>query len=112
MVPLVDVYNVQEILYRRTNKGSAFRWPPRTMIFGLPIYPTVPLIIAVLYVLYVRSIAKWRTRSRGRPFPPGPPALPLLGNMFNIPGDRAWLDFQELTAQYGESKGIDRVVDG
>ncbi|KAI1792474.1 cytochrome P450 [Ganoderma leucocontextum] len=72
------------------------------MDFSLHIYPTVPLILVLLYVLYVRSIVKWRARSRGRPFPPGPPSLPLVGNMFNIPSDRAWVDFQELAAQYGD----------
>ena len=72
------------------------------MGFSLHMYPTVPLNLVLVYVLYVRSVAKWRARSRGRPFPPGPPALPLVGNMFNTPGDRAWLDFHELAAQYGE----------
>ncbi|PIL29172.1 cytochrome P450 [Ganoderma sinense ZZ0214-1] len=72
------------------------------MGFSLHIYPTLPLIIALVCVLYVRSAAKWRTRSRGRPFPPGPPGLPLFGNMFNMPGDKAWLDFHELAGQYGD----------
>ncbi|PIL29142.1 cytochrome P450 [Ganoderma sinense ZZ0214-1] len=72
------------------------------MDFDLHVYPTVSLILVLLYVLYVRSIATWRARSGGRPLPPGPPGLPLVGNLFNIPGDRAWLDFQELSAQYGD----------
>ncbi|KAI1792480.1 O-methylsterigmatocystin oxidoreductase [Ganoderma leucocontextum] len=72
------------------------------MDFSLHIYPIVPWILALLSVLYVRSLAKWRARSRGRPFPPGPPSLPVVGNLFNTPGDRAWCAFQDLAAQYGD----------
>ncbi len=102
-VPLVDLYSMQSA----ERKYHTSLQPVTDMVIGLYIYPTVSLILAVLYVLYVRSIVKWRARSRGRPFPPGPPTLPLVGNMFNIPGDRAWLDFRELTVQYGQSNGID-----
>ncbi|KAI1782833.1 cytochrome P450 [Ganoderma leucocontextum] len=72
------------------------------MDFSLHIYPTVSLVLGLLCVLYVRSIAKWRARSRGRPLPPGPPSLPVVGNLFNIPGDRAWFAFRDLAAQYGD----------
>ena len=72
------------------------------MDFNLYTHPAIPLIIAVLCVLYVHSVAKWRARTCGRPFPPGPPSLPLVGNLFNTPADRAWLDFNELAARYGE----------
>ena len=82
------------------------------MDLDLHIYPTVPLILALLYVLYARSIATWRARSRGRPLPPGPPGLPLVGNLFNIPGERAWLDFQDLSAQYGEANNSSRAIHG
>ena len=73
------------------------------MGFSPHIYPVVPLVLAFFTVLYVRSVAKWRARSRGRPFPPGPPSLPVVGNLFNTPGDKAWYAFHDLTAQYGES---------
>ena len=72
------------------------------MEFSLHIYPIVLLILPLLIVLYVRSVAKWRARSRGRPFPPGPPSLPVVGNMFNTPADKAWYALQDLAAQYGE----------
>ena len=67
------------------------------------ISPIVLLPLILSCILYLHWVLKWRARSRGRPFPPGPPRLPIIGNMFNIPGDRAWRDFQGLTAQYGGS---------
>ncbi|PIL29136.1 cytochrome P450 [Ganoderma sinense ZZ0214-1] len=72
------------------------------MGFNLPIYPIVPLVLALFAVLYVRSLSRWRARSGGRPFPPGPPTLPVVGNLLNTPGDRAWYAFQDLAAQYGD----------
>ena len=82
------------------------------MDYNLHIYPTIPLGLVLLCVLYVHSIVRWRARSRGRHLPPGPPALPMVGNLFNIPGDRAWFAFRDLTVQYGEHSNIDRVVGG
>ena len=82
------------------------------MDYNLRIYPTISLGLVLLCVLYARAIVKWRARSRGRPLPPGPPALPVVGNLFNIPGDRAWFAFHDLAAQYGEHNNIDRGVGG
>ena len=66
-------------------------------------YPTLLLVAIVLPILaYVQSISRWRARSRGLSLPPGPPPLPIVGNMFNIPKVKAWYDFQKLAEKYGE----------
>ena len=86
--------------------------PPPAMEISPHLYRTLPLGLILLCVLYVRSIVRWRARSRGRPLPPGPPSLPVVGNLFNIPGERAWFAFRDLTTQYGESSSsFHRVVD-
>jgi hypothetical protein len=35
------------------------------------------------------------------PFPPGPPALPILGNIFNWPSTKAHLTFASWARKYG-----------
>lgn len=37
------------------------------------------------------------------PLPPGPPKLPLLGNLFNLPPDFEWEAFQRWGKQYSSS---------
>ncbi|RPD61602.1 CyP450 monooxygenase [Lentinus tigrinus ALCF2SS1-6] len=66
----------------------------------LPILIAIVLGTAVL--LCVRSYLSWRSRSRGLPLPPGPPGLPMIGNMLNIPKFKQWLGFKELSAIYGD----------
>ncbi|KAL1950428.1 hypothetical protein VTO73DRAFT_5552 [Trametes versicolor] len=58
--------------------------------------------ICLLVLLYLRSVISWRARARGRPLPPGPKRLPLVGNLLSIPRFKPWLGFRDLTAQYGE----------
>ncbi|PPQ98476.1 hypothetical protein CVT26_013877 [Gymnopilus dilepis] len=38
---------------------------------------------------------------RSRPLPPGPPGLPFLGNIFQIPSRMAWVKFVEWSQEYG-----------
>ena len=73
------------------------------MAFSPDMHPTITLILILLCVLYVRSLTRWGARSRGRPLPPGPPSLPIVGNLFNTPYDKAWYAFRDLAAQYGKS---------
>ncbi|KAI9457532.1 cytochrome P450 [Russula earlei] len=41
-------------------------------------------------------------RRGGIPYPPGPPPLPLIGNLFDIPKEFAWLQFSALAKKYGD----------
>ncbi|TBU24746.1 cytochrome P450 [Dichomitus squalens] len=58
--------------------------------------------IISLLVLYIRSLAQWRARTRGLALPPGPRPLPIVGNMFDVPKSHAWVRYRELCAQYGD----------
>lgn len=53
--------------------------------------------VAVLYALTGK-------RSKAR-LPPGPPGLPVVGNIFDIPKSRPWVKFAEWTEKYGECRG-------
>lgn len=56
------------------------------------------LLLAVLYAL--RRVLE--SRKRSTPMPPGPPGLPILGNVRDMPTDHEWLTFTEWGKTYGE----------
>ena len=66
--------------------------------------PSGLLFLAIIpFILYIRSMLRWKARSRGCPVPPGPTPLPIVGNMFNTPKYKTWVAFRKLSALYGMS---------
>ncbi|KAH9912862.1 O-methylsterigmatocystin oxidoreductase [Epithele typhae] len=55
-----------------------------------------------LRAAYFRIRAAWRTRTKGRPLPPSPNPLPIIGNMLDMPTKKPWVGFRELCARYGD----------
>lgn len=41
-------------------------------------------------------------RMRGSKLPPGPPGLPLLGNILDFPKTEEWLAYKAMSREYGE----------
>ncbi|KAM5536777.1 hypothetical protein V8D89_009495 [Ganoderma adspersum] len=62
----------------------------------------VQLAVVFLVVFYLWSIRHWRARTRGRPLPPGPKRLPIVGNMFNMPRSRQWVGYRDLSRELGD----------
>ena len=49
-------------------------------------------------VALIRWIHKHRHQQR---LPPGPPGLPIIGNLYHVPASQPWLKFIEWSREYG-----------
>ena len=74
-----------------------------TLIQDLPSGPLILGICGLLCYAFWRTVGSTRSRSGHLPLPPGPPGLPLIGNMLDYPKDSPWMAFKELSKQYGKS---------
>ena len=61
-------------------------------------------IVLVCYhaVAHVLRLARWRSRSRGRPLPPGPTGMPIVGNALCMRQPELWKAYQTLCKTYGQ----------
>ena len=64
--------------------------------------PTAVGICTVAVVLVGWLYTK-RTRNK-LPYPPGPPGLPVLGNLFDIPENPAWYKYLSWTEEYSKCR--------
>lgn len=60
------------------------------------------LIVSVPLTLALLSIVGWKLWNRNvAPLPPGPPRLPILGNLFDMPKEYDWLHCISLRSKFG-----------
>jgi hypothetical protein len=52
-------------------------------------------------MMLFRQLQKGRNNLNVLPLPPGPKGYPLIGNLFNMPVDKAWLVYDEWFKTYG-----------
>lgn len=64
-------------------------------------YTLITVIVAILL-----TTVRWSKRRPLHDLPPGPPALPILGNVLNMPKGHEWLTFLEWGGRYGASCAI------
>lgn len=58
------------------------------------------LAVCVVALLTARWISR-RKRYSSLPLPPGPPGLPIIGNLLNTPTEESWITFQRWRSEYG-----------
>ncbi|KAI0264149.1 cytochrome P450 [Gloeopeniophorella convolvens] len=58
--------------------------------------------LALLVLVFILRALHDQHKRRRLPYPPGPPPLPLVGNLFDIPKDFSWVKYTEVADQYGE----------
>ena len=63
------------------------------------------ILVALSFVIayFYQKSSEFAARSAGRPLPPGPPGIPFLGNLFDLPKSSPWLGYRELSRRYGAS---------
>ncbi|KAK3315853.1 cytochrome P450 [Apodospora peruviana] len=65
------------------------------------------LAIASLFVLAAGVLVKYFLASRRPPnFPPGPPTIPFIGNITQVPPVKSFLKFKDMKAEYGSIIGL------
>lgn len=61
------------------------------------------IIITGFLLLLALPALRWiLSTSRPQNFPPGPPTIPVLGNLHQMPPSKPYLKFHEWSKQYGD----------
>lgn len=66
------------------------------------ISPTLVLTFVVAIVLY--AYRSWRRNAK---LPPGPPRLPIIGNLHQAPAEAPWITFEKWIREYGPLVSVD-----
>lgn len=61
--------------------------------------PPALLGLAACLVAVLWRLSKIGQRPKG--YPPGPPTLPLIGNLHQIPKEKRWVQFEKWAREYG-----------
>jgi hypothetical protein len=59
----------------------------------------VAIAAAALGLAYI-AISRRRNRNRA-PLPPGPPGIPIAGNLPDVPSEKEWLTYTKWRETYG-----------
>ena len=57
--------------------------------------------LAISLFLYLLVKLRDRRRQKGLPYPPGPLSWPIIGNFFDIPKDKPWIAYTDMSKKYG-----------
>ena len=65
------------------------------------------IIGGICLILFPLLVFYYRSRPRGRP-PPGPPGLPLVGNVRDVPAphEYPWLKYHDWCLKYSECSSV------
>ncbi|KAH8984165.1 cytochrome P450 [Lactarius hatsudake] len=58
--------------------------------------------LALTALLYLLLAYRGHRRRRGRPYPPGPPPWPVIGNFLDVPKLSPWLAYANMSKKYGQ----------
>jgi len=58
-------------------------------------------LLALSLFLHVFVAFRDHRRRQGRPYPPSPPPLPIVGNILDAPKLAPWIAYAEMSQKYG-----------
>jgi len=71
----------------------------------VPLMLILDVLVVVLSLAAFLAIRDYQIRG-GLLYPPGPPLLPLIGNLIDIPKEFSWLTYTHLSKKYGMSRSL------
>ena len=75
------------------------------------VFPMLALDLLVFVSFFAVILAvRDHQRRRGRPYPPGPPPRPIIGNLLDIPKGFSWLSYMRLSKKYGANHVAARLL--
>ena len=82
---------------------------------NLRVLDLLVLVAGLGFFVITPQLTRRRKRKGQHEVPPGPAGLPVVGNLFDIPTERAWIEYTEWGKRYGpiayaESLGIRILV--
>jgi hypothetical protein len=101
---LPSVRVIRGVITLSLKSNSGIRARPSTVLRILPastdMTPMLWLdaLLAAFALFLVRQVLKPK---QSLPFPPGPKALPIIGNFFDVPNEKSWETFSKWRKQYG-----------
>jgi hypothetical protein len=67
----------------------------------MPALARYDLLIAVLVGYCGLILLAMRAGKRRLPYPPGPKRLPIIGNLFSMPSQEAWVTYKKWSEKFG-----------
>ena len=57
--------------------------------------------LAISLFLYLLVVFNGHRSRGGLPYPPGPPAWPIIGNLLDVPKNAPWVAYSDMSKKYG-----------
>ena len=87
----------------RTVQARVYRVRPSHGVVFTPTMSNLTSFLDVVFVLAAIYVAKhFFAKKAGRPLPPGPYGIPIVGNVFDMPKTKEWETFAQWGEQYGK----------
>jgi hypothetical protein len=89
--------NVRTVYKRLLSYRSSAYSSPVMEFFLINAVDTLAISLFLFLLVNLRDYR----RRRGLSYPPGPPSWPIIGNFLDIPKDKPWIAYTDMSKKYG-----------